>query len=319
MSYSVLTRAVIAKASALQGKPVSTDIINMLAYPHEADGSQNIGFLGALPGMAEIGQAGIKLEDIAEYDFAIKNKEYGVGVPVHERELSRDLKNSGVLRKALNDLANAPSRHMRNRIVDLIEAGGSLPTGGNTTFDGKAFFSTTHSYNKSVYTTNQSNDLAASAADAAAPTATEVKAAIDAVRTAFNTLKNDKGEIFHDAGQAGLVAIIPDKYRSVFEDVLLVKDLPAGGQNKYFQMMRLHVEPRLTSANNIFYVAKVDGGEYKPLIKQWETIGGKAFRSSITKDDDSYTQTSSRKLWTIKGSYELGYYLWQFMARVTFS
>lgn len=316
--FDILKRNIIAMATTLQGAVPKEDIINQLCYRIDSDGSMDLGVFGALPAMKEVGKSGIDAESIAEYNFAIKNRDRAARVTVHKRDLARDARKGGNLRRHLASIANAPLRADRKDIVTLMTSGTSLPTGGDTTFDGIAFFSASHKYAKSKYTTTQSNLISTAIVNKDAPTQAELEAAIDAIRTKFNTFKDDQGEIFHDNGQSGLVVVCPDSMRSAFEDILTVKTTDNGGDNKYYQMLGLHVEPRLT-ATDAFYVFKMDGGEAKPFIKQNEDLGGGMYEVEISAPDSDFVQDTNKHKITIKDNGRMGYFMWQFAVKQVFT
>jgi len=290
-----------------------------LLYDVEGDGSQNYGFLGELPTMLDLTRSELVAKSFAEYDWNIKNKAWGTAVNIPEIDLSRDAKaNKGVLRTKIRQMANAPQRHLRSYSVALIEAGNGSTYG--TGFDGQNFYSTTHSWNKSEYTTSQSNLITHSIVDKDDPTQAEMNAAFDVGRDALMLFKDDQGEIWHDSPKSGLVVWHPVNHMKFFEVMLQNRrmvDVDGKGaalENRLEGAAGLHTEPRF-SATDAFYIFKTDDF-VSALLMQWEKVFGQRFRTgNVRLDDSEVVNTGKVKFWG-KGRYNLGYFLWPYSVKV---
>lgn len=316
MSYAAFTSAVELKATKQAITP-DLSLVSDLCIDWETDAAKTMYILGHMPGMKDMDKSELRLEDFNEYPFTVTNKHFGIGVPIDKRDLSRGMKSSE-LRAAIKSLATAPDRHIRRRLITILEAGSTTTYG--TCFDGLALFSASHVYKGGAYATTQTNKVAATGTGTpAAPTYAEFTAALEtAIQQMLGTL-SDQGEIYHDSAENDLILIVPKGMRAVAREALLIDTLSAGGKNPYYMQAKPVVEPRLTGTTKMYLMKKNEIGACGAFVKSWEMVDGKRFNSMITDPRDSYVQLKGKQIFSIDGYYNINPFLWQYAQEITFS
>lgn len=316
MNYAAFTSAVELKATK-QALVPDLSLVSDLCIDWETDAAKTMYILGHMPGMKDMDKSELRLEDFNEYPFTVTNKHFGIGVPIDKRDLSRGMK-SAELRAAINSLSTAPDRHIRSRLITMLENGATTTYGA--CFDGLALFSASHLYRGAAYATVQTNLVAATGTGTpASPTYDEFTAALETAIQQLLATKSDQGEIYHDSAEKDLILIVPKGMRAIARQALLVPTLSSGGDNPYFQQAVPEVEPRLTGTTVMYLLKKNEIGACGAFVKTWEMVDGKRFNSMITDPKDSYVQLKGKQIFSIDGYYNLNPFLWQYAQKITFS
>lgn len=103
-------------------------------------GSENYDFITGIPGMKElVGEA--KLEDLANTEFTIRNKEWESTVTVRRAELERD--SLGMIRPKMAELGTVAANHPRTLLASLLNNSFTA-----LDYTGTAFFATGKPYDR---------------------------------------------------------------------------------------------------------------------------------------------------------------------------
>jgi len=205
-------------------------------------GEEDYRWLGTMPLFTEwLGD--ITVEDLADYEYTIKNKHFAGAVGVDRDELEDD--KFGLIIPRIQSLAYRALVHRGRRIHTLIANGTT-----NLAFDGIAFFS-------NVSAPRVNDNLLAGTLTATGGTLAQVQADIDAMRQAMMAFVDDKGEIIGLAPDTFVVHPLYERlFRMVAEsstDPTLT--LPSGVKNVFQGWIKeVVVDPALAVADaNDFY------------------------------------------------------------------
>ncbi len=298
--FTALTTAINA-ALFDQMQKFNETIVGKLCMDVEGDGSQSFGWLGAPPRMEEF-MGELKIKDLSEMTYAIRNKNYAVALGVNRLDLSRD--RLGRYKSRIQEMAIETVLHPWESMITAIEAGEAT-----VCYDGQYFFDTDHADKGAEYKTSQSNDLTYNVNTATAPTVAEAKLALDQAIAALAAFKDDKGRIYHANPREGLMVLIPWSFYAVFRDVLELETTDNGGKNPYYKIADLHVDARSTWTTK-FAVFKTDR-PFKPLVLQHEPVEGKRWRVENTSPDGDLAITTDQLIYAVKGRYNIGYGQWR--------
>ena len=207
---------------------------------------------------------------------------------------------TGLLKKRVAAFANRSQTHWDKLATEAIELGEST-----LTYDGTAFFSASHSTNKSGTLKNlvtASEVAALNVTTAAAPTPAEAVDIIFGLLNHFKTFKDDAGEpIYEDL--MSITVMVPVNMGPAFLQAATAKILASGSSTKDNPLLgtdyevKILVNPRLTSTTVIYAFTnegdpalicqqrgpvemskKAEGSDYEHDTNQWE-FGMKANRT----------------------------------------
>jgi phage major head subunit gpT-like protein len=182
----------------------------------------------------------INMDDLGEYEFNIKNKDFSAAVKIYRNEIEDD--KLDIIMPRVRGMPAGEGRKWGKLIHSLL-------TGGTTAlaFDGVAFFSDASG--------NRLNDnLLAGTISAATPTLAQVEADIDTVRNAMAAFKNSRSEI---VGIVPDTFVVPAKLEKFFRQLQTSAADPSAGNsgvsNPYSGFIkRIVVDPGLTDANDFY-------------------------------------------------------------------
>jgi phage major head subunit gpT-like protein len=225
-----------------------------LASELESKGAEeDYRWLGAMPIFQEwFGD--LTSEDLAEYSYTLRNKDFAAGVGVDRNEIRDDKWN--LITPRIQALALRAKQHRGKLIEDLILNGTTYKA-----FDGIAFFS-------DATGVRINDNLLAGTISAATPTIAQVEADLDLVRYSMMQFKDDKGEII---GATPSVYAVHPKLERLFRTVMRSSADPAlsnaGAYNPFAEYMKGVIPLPSASDVNDFYAFCVDY-PIKPYVWQ---------------------------------------------------
>jgi phage major head subunit gpT-like protein len=210
-------------------------------------------WLGDLPEFAEL-VGDIDLDDLGDYTYTIKNKDFGAAVKVRKNELEDD--KMDIIRPRISGLPAGERRKWGKLIHDLIVNGHT-----NKAFDGVAFFSDASGV-------RLNDNLLAGTISAGTPTLAQVAADIKTVRAAGMKFKNTRGEV------VGVVFdnfVVPPDLEILFRQLQTSSADPttsnSGTANPYRGLIKsVIVDPGLTDTNDFYAFAS--GYSVGPFVRQ---------------------------------------------------
>jgi len=194
------------------------------------------------------------LDDLAEYEFTLKNKDFSAAVKIFKNEIEDDKMN--LILPRIRSMAAGEKRKWGKLIHDLIVNGTSY-----TAFDGVAFFANAGG-------ARLNDNLLAGTISAASPTLAQVAADVRTVRTAMMKFVNSRSEI---------VRIMPDTFVVPPELEMLFLQLVQSGADPQLTnagttnpfrgwIKKIVVDPALTDANDFYALAT--GYSVGPFVRQ---------------------------------------------------
>ena len=167
-------------------------LLNRLALNTTSDqASEDYAWLGQVPKMSEwIGKR--QLAKLRGAKYTITNVHYETSMEILLKDLRRD--KTPQIRARVNELADSAELHKYELLVDLMKNGEATAC-----YDGQFFFDTDHVEGDSG---TQSNDLALTAVDSAAPTQQEMANIIIDMLEAMYGFKDDRGRAMNRQARA---------------------------------------------------------------------------------------------------------------------
>jgi len=218
---------------------------------------EDYSWLGAMP-LFEEWFGDLTVEDLAEYEYTLKNRHFAAAVGVDRDEIEDDKWN--LIKPRIQGLAVRALQHRGKLIEDLILNGTTY-----LAFDGIAFFS-------DVSAPRVNDNLLAGTISAATPTIAQVEADLDTVRQAMMQFVDDKGEVI---GLAPTVFAVHPLLERLFRTVMRSSADPdtsnAGAYNPFAEWIKGVVVLPSASDVNDFYAFSVDY-PVKPYV--WQTRQG---------------------------------------------
>lgn len=313
-SYSALRQIINAALFDTMAK-FSQTVVGKIAMKVENDGSQPYEWLGHTPRMVEM-MGSLTKKALTEFTLTILNKKWAVGMDVDTVDFSSD--KFGMYKTRIAEMANEPVLHPWERAMAFLLNGHDATYG--LCYDGQYFFDTDHVDPGADYIVAQDNDLTANIADPAAPTMVELETAFNADVAALAGFVDDTGRIYHNDPDEGLMIVAPWHYRTFFRKLLKSEHIPgvAGGnvKNPNYEAAELHCDSRLTG--NVYYLLKINKPT-KPLILQFQKVGGKEWRVENTGLDSDNAINHDIVTYAVKGLYNFGYGQWRNAVRQAFT
>lgn len=257
---------------------------------------------------------GRKAKGLKVNQIEIVNDKFEATMDIPYDYIRRD--KTGQIRLRIDDMARRTQTHWRSLISTLMINGTST-----TIYDGQNYYSASHSEGDSG---THSNLLTASdygtlnVATAAAPTPSEMNAALVDVINHFYGFKDDQGEPINEDAMEFLVVTpvnLAGSARSAINAGLLNNGSGSRDNELRFQNFNVtaQVNPRLTSTT-AFHVFRTDS-PWKPFIRQDEygvQMSSKAEGSEYEHDTDHWQ-------FGVKASRNAGYGAWSQAIHATLS
>jgi phage major head subunit gpT-like protein len=257
-------------------------------------------------------------KQLLEFDYSIKNKEFEATLEVAVRDLSRD--KTGQLEKRIAEFAKRPESHWASLITELIENGET-----NLCYDGKAFFSATHTEGESG---TQKNLLTATevpslnVGTATAPTTAEMASAIFDVISYMRSYKDDVNEPLNEDGSKFIVmcghpSIYNAAAKAISQNIVVNAGAATDNILKNVSLEIAAVQnPRLVASawDTKFCVFRADA-PVQPFIRQSE---GELDASALAEGSD-YEFLNKAHLYGLNVSRAAGYGFWQYATKATLS
>jgi phage major head subunit gpT-like protein len=278
--------------------------------------SETYKWLGMPPQMREW-IAGRLAKGLRENGLTIVNKKFESTMYVLVDEIRRDKTKQVLLR--IKEMADRAAAHWASLVSTFINNGAGATNG--LAYDGQYFFDTDHSEGNSG---THKNALAVgdygvfNVADAAAPTAAEMSAAIMAAIGHFYSYKDDQGEPINELANEFLVMVPFNMYGAAQTAATVNLINPGTGSIdnalvKMGRVVNVATNPRLTATDK-FYVFRTDG-RTKPFIYQEE----ERIKMSALAEGSEEEFKNDWHLYGIKAIRNAGYGMWQHAIQVTLS
>jgi phage major head subunit gpT-like protein len=240
-----------AMAGFNNARSLSPNILSVAMQNPSSAAAEDYPWLGAMPVVQEwLGE--VTAEEIADYDYIIKNRDYVASVLISQNHIDDD--QTGVLATLAQQLASRIMRHPEKLIVDAIINGDS-----NTAYDGVAFFS-------NVSGARTIDNLLAGTG----PALDKLEADLNSALVAMATFADDKGA---PLGIRGDTIVCPMALENDFRRLVQSTSDPtaSGGIetfNPYAGRFSVIGDPRLDAddANDWYLMATNE--PVKPLIYQ---------------------------------------------------
>lgn len=275
--------------------------------------AETYGWLGA-PAQLEELKGDITEEQLAQFNYTLRNVEYAKSIKFAEKDMRRD--KIGQIQARLGDFAMKAASHWNVLGSTLISSNGN-------SYDGTTFFSATHAESG----TNQVNELTnahVSALDittAASPTADEAAKAIVGVLGKFYELTDNKGDEINGEARSFLIMVHTAAQWAAFSHAINGDRLSGGEANRVLGLtsgagltLELVLNPRLKTATTQFEVFRMDGS-VKPFVLQEEV----PIEPMVTDRNSDEFKKYRRFLFSLYTSRAAGYGRWQSAMRATFS
>ena len=311
MYESIQSRAVIGAIERAIGAVNGPGWVEPFSWLNgESDqATEEYAWLGVPPVMRKwIGER--RAKQLAAEGVLIANDDYEATLEFHRRDLRRD--KFGMMLQRVAQMAQRTGAHWAKLLTPLLTNGAaSLATyGARSTYDGVNFFGNGHRG-------AQDNDIGASMAGAT-PTVAEVEDGLRQVFEALASFLDEEDEpanedmtslvIVHPAAMSGRISAAMQQY------------IQGSGGTRQSVLPNLiswshWANPRLdTSSTTTCYVARADA-PMKALIRQEEE--GVMVGSTATGSEEEFKQ--NRHLYGVQASRGVGYGLWEYACRLTFS
>lgn len=249
---------------------------------------ETYGWMTQLASMREwIGPRLVKNLNEASYTLANKKFEltYGVGRDEIEDETL------GIYSTLFQDMGDSARRWPDQIVKTALQAGTSA-----TTFDGVAFFASTHPLNPAG---NQSNNFTGTALSAANYATT---------RAAMMAYTGADGEVM---GVMPNLLIVPPQLEATARGILNAELIGGGDTNVWRNSAELLVIPQLANAATTWYLADVSR-PIKPLVFQQRKAPEFVSRTDLASDSAFHQNTFE---FGVDSRGAAGYSLWFLMAR----
>ena len=199
-------------------------------------------WLGDLPEFDEL-VGDLNLDDLGEYSYTIRNKDFAAAVKIKKNELEDD--KMDIILPRVRGLPAGENRKWGKLIHELIINGTT-----KTAYDGVAFFSDASG-------ARLNDNLLAGTISAATPTLAQVAADVKTVRRAGLKFKNTRGEVI---GVVFDTFIVPPELEILFRQLMTSASDPTGSNpgtvNPYKGIIKnVIVDPGLTDTNDFYALA----------------------------------------------------------------
>jgi len=210
-------------------------------------------WLGDTPEFGEL-IGDINLDDLDDYSYTIKNKDFGAAVKMRKSELEDD--KMDIILPRVKGMPAGENRKWGKMIHSLLLNGTT-----NLAFDGVAFFS-------DATGARLNDNLLAGTISAATPTLAQVAADIKTARTAGLRFKNTRGEII---GVIFDTFVVPPELEMLFRQLQTSDGDPTGSNpgtsNPYKGIIKkIIVDPALTDTNDFYCLST--GYSVGPFVRQ---------------------------------------------------
>lgn len=234
-AFNVSVTTAFNKALADAAKPWRTFAMEIQSVTD----SENYAWLGDIPVVKEW-VSDRSFQALKAYQYLIRNKDWEAGLQIDRNDLEDD--KLGMYLPKIQDLAMAPERHYMSLIASLFASGFTA-----LSYDGLAFFSTTHASgsNKGTGVLNATN--------------------FDLAVAAMMQVKNDEQTEYLDIRPTHLV--VPPQLRATARSIVEAEIAASGASNLNFRAVNLHVEPRLAADATKWYLLDLSR-PIKPFILQ---------------------------------------------------
>lgn len=275
---------------------------------------ENYNWIGTSPQMS-LWEGEAVLRELPNYEATLKNVEYLSGLKIQKADLRRD--KTGQIRARVGMLGRRTGTHWETLVSTLI-ANGETASGTDLrgkAYDGLAFFSASHVYTGSAYTTAQKNLLTASeypalnVSTSTAPTVAEMADILVRLIGHFFTLKDDQGEPINGSASSFTVMSGTNEIHAAVMGAIGLDTLATGTTNPLAGYLRESgygitaiLNPRLSTKTERIYVFRNDA-DLRPFILQDE-VG-----VNVSEEDPGVLSKSINVVATATRS--AGYGLWQ--------
>jgi len=270
-------------------------------------------FLGESPYLREW-KSSRMASDLLEQGVTIKNVDYEATLKIKASDLRR--RKSDQIIKRVRNLGTRSALHWDQLIVDTLTSNsGAGPVG----YDGVAFFAATHSEGSSGTQKNLLTATEVPALDvgtAAAPTATEMQAAILGVIQHMLGFKDDRGQPMTD-GCREFSVVAPVNLWGALVSALGLKVIQGSGgaiDNPLANLEGFTIRPHVTgllTTTTVFYVFATDV-DVRSLILQDEV-------DDAIETDESRVFTDKMVYFGVSATRGIGPGYWQFASKATLS
>lgn len=300
-AQSLSSRAIIGEYYAALEQNVGGLYLPKISMLFDSDQeSETYKWLGMVPQMREwVG--GRQAKGFRDNGITIVNKRFEATLEVLLDEINRD--KTGQVMARVRELAQRTNAHWAKLLSALINGG---ETG--LCYDGQYFFDTDHAEGDSG---TQSNDITATAATAAAPTAAEAESAILKSIEQILSIKDDQGEPMNEEATEFLV-MVPVPFTKSFMAATknpIIVDGSGARTNTLANMggfnVELVVNPRLTWTTK-FATFRTDAN-VKPFIRQEE----EGVQVSAIAEGSELEFNERKHHYGVTASRNVGYGLWQ--------
>ena len=260
-SPTITERSVVGMFYERLMQNAASSVVDAIStVPMESDqDSEQYAWLGMVPQMSQK-KGEKKFSQLRDTNWTVNNVEYQSGIALPKKHILYDKTTQVQIR--VDELADRTSAHWWSLVAPLIVNGEATPC-----YDGQYFFDTDHSEGDSG---NQSNDISATAATAANPTATEMIDAILAAVEAMVGFKDDRGEYVNE-GMNEFLILTGTSLLSNGLKALSQSQINSGDSNILIEQdsfrFRVQASPRLSSWTTKFAVFSTQGTQ-KPIMRQ---------------------------------------------------
>lgn len=277
-------------------------------YPSTRD-HEHHRFLGSVPQMREWGQ-GRLAKGLGVESYSVENLKYEATIEVDRDELDDD--QTGQIRIRIGELAEYAATHKDAMIEDLLNNGHSA---GFHSYDGVPFFNAAHVSGDSG---EQSNVLTPTAADVAAVTVAEFRAAFAGAVGQMIAYKDDRGQVLRlQPNPAGFILIVPTALYFTALDALGIALVPAtdGLARNVLQNAASRVVPfaGLTDSAS-WFLCKTDR-TIRPFVFQDRM--GIEFGSVAQNSEEAFKR--EKYYFGVRARYRITYGQWMYCVKSTFT
>lgn len=262
---------------------------------------EKYGWAGAFPGMREF--VGDRVfGQLTAADYALINRHWESSLIIKRNDLDDD--RTGMYGPVLGEMGLEAAYHPDELLFETIVNGESAES-----FDGVAFYSTSHVWNKSG---TQSNNITAPAVDPANPTPDEFLAAFENARKSMLGYKKDNGKFWHrpTLNKLGNLLLTVPTGMEVSATKALTVQLSGGG-NTHVVIEQAEIQPVQYLANAAKFQLHKTGSPFGPFVYQ-----DRAPLKTETKGLNDI-ETKDVKFMT-ESRYAIGYGGWWNSVNVTF-
>lgn len=272
-------------------------------------------WLGAAPYLTEqLGEAAAE-EQLKNFSYTLKNKEYSAALKIAQKDLQRD--KLGQLNTRIGEMSQNTAEHWNDLVSTLITDG---TTGQG--YDSVAFFHTAHAESG----TSQANLLTSSEVSTlnvtttTAPTATEAAAALLGVIGKFYGLTNDKGKPINGTARSFTCMVGTSELWGPMQTAVSANVLSSGVDNPIAGLRTKGISvdvifnPLLSASTTQFYVFRNDAVVPAFILQEEIPVDPQ----STDQNSDEYKKFR-RFIFSVYTSRAAGYGRWQSAMKATFA